>query len=415
MARYDFTNDGGVLKIVLENVPAIYEKQQSMSLAVPSITLAVDIIKLYDSGLYFNSYVFNDIGLIAGVQPADINAAFEALTDLVATILSGGGGGGGGVTTDTIQSITARKDFTVGAGPAATFTATTGNAVNVTATTGSGLYSTSVDGPGVEGFSVNDPGIFGYSSNEPGVFSHSQNSTGFIVDSLNAGNLNDLAHFRANGTPVVKITKSGRVEANQLNTIGTVNAAAALARGGYLNNTLVATANNDVLVGLDINPAFNNGAFTGVINLAIRSNENIGLLNGKFLKGFHSGLYHDLIGINSGGNVQISTSDKNSVINGSNIIFNTAGVKGTLFNTGNWVFQNGGTFTDNGFRLDVQGTARVTGLLTTAASTTLEAAMRLTIGVAPTTPADGDLWLESNTLTGLKIRLGGVTRTVTLT
>ena len=50
-----------------------------------------------------------------------------------------------------------------------------------------------------------------------------------------------------------------------------------------------------------------------------------------------------------------------------------------------------------------------------AASTTLSAALRLTVGPAPTSPNDGDIWLESNTDTGLKIRINGVTRTITLT
>jgi hypothetical protein len=51
---------------------------------------------------------------------------------------------------------------------------------------------------------------------------------------------------------------------------GSVNAASAIARGIWANNTLVATANSDVLVGVDINPSFTNGAFTGVTNLALR-------------------------------------------------------------------------------------------------------------------------------------------------
>jgi hypothetical protein len=58
---------------------------------------------------------------------------------------------------------------------------------------------------------------------------------------------------------------------NQLTTIGSITAATAIARGVYFNNTLVAAANNDVLVGLDINPTFTNGAFTGVSNIAFRS------------------------------------------------------------------------------------------------------------------------------------------------
>lgn len=52
---------------------------------------------------------------------------------------------------------------------------------------------------------------------------------------------------------------------------GSITAASLLAQGVYFNNTLVAAANNDVLVGLDINPTFTNGAFTGVSNFAIRA------------------------------------------------------------------------------------------------------------------------------------------------
>lgn len=48
-------------------------------------------------------------------------------------------------------------------------------------------------------------------------------------------------------------------------------------------------------------------------------------------------------------------------------------------------------------------------------STTAQALMRLEVGPAPTSPNDGDIWLESNTLTGLKIRISGVTRTITIT
>jgi hypothetical protein len=51
---------------------------------------------------------------------------------------------------------------------------------------------------------------------------------------------------------------------------GSITAASAIARGVYFNNTLVAAANNDVLVGLDINPTFTNGAFTGVSNYGLR-------------------------------------------------------------------------------------------------------------------------------------------------
>jgi len=51
---------------------------------------------------------------------------------------------------------------------------------------------------------------------------------------------------------------------------GTVNLAGALGRAMAIESTIVAAANNAVLVGLDINPTFTNGAFTGVSNLALR-------------------------------------------------------------------------------------------------------------------------------------------------
>jgi hypothetical protein len=52
--------------------------------------------------------------------------------------------------------------------------------------------------------------------------------------------------------------------------------------------------------------------------------------------------------------------------------------------------------------------------VTIGASTTLQAAMKLHVGSAPTSPVDGEIWLESNTNTGLKIRINGVTKTITL-
>lgn len=52
--------------------------------------------------------------------------------------------------------------------------------------------------------------------------------------------------------------------------------------------------------------------------------------------------------------------------------------------------------------------------VTIGASTTIQAAMKLYVGSAPTSPQDGDIWLESNTNTGLKIRINGVTKTITL-
>jgi hypothetical protein len=292
-----------------------------------------------------------------------LHAILRQLDQLAGVIsVSGGGGGGGGsfVTTDTVQPITALKNFTVVAGPAATFTSSTGNTVNVTATTGSGVYSTSVDGPAIEGFSVNDPGIFGYSSNEPGVFSHSQNSVGFIVDSLNAANLSDLAHFRSNGTPVAKISKAGQATVNGL----------VYTRGVDITNQ-------------DLDLLFNAGFYSGNILLNAPSNTFYYITVERFYdseawtlqtaKGFGGGLFDGKIYTRTRGN---STWQP-------------------------WT--------------QVVTTTSLTDKLTLKASTTLAAVLNIPVGPAPTTPVDGDIWLESNTLTGLKIRLGGVTRTITIT
>jgi hypothetical protein len=60
------------------------------------------------------------------------------------------------------------------------------------------------------------------------------------------------------------------------------------------------------------------------------------------------------------------------------------------------------------------GVVAPTANLHIAASTTASALMRLEVGSAPDTPNDGDIWLEDLTLTGLKIYLSGVTRTITI-
>jgi hypothetical protein len=54
------------------------------------------------------------------------------------------------------------------------------------------------------------------------------------------------------------------------------------------------------------------------------------------------------------------------------------------------------------------------GQQTFAATTTSYASFNLPTGTAPSAPVDGDVWREDNTNTGLKIRVNGVTKTVSL-
>jgi hypothetical protein len=153
---------------------------------------------------------------------------------------------------------------------------------------------------------------------------------------------------------------------NQLTTTGSITAASAIARGVYMNQTLVASANGDTLVGLDINPTFTVGSFTGLTQLAVRVKGQI-LINNSTgsISAFYFPEYTDVYGseysFNTHGAFNISFKAQDT----GNIIFRTGATnKIQLFNGGNVVIQNGGTFTDAGFRLDVNGTARVQNVLT---------------------------------------------------
>ena len=64
---------------------------------------------------------------------------------------------------------------------------------------------------------------------------------------------------------------------SSLTIVNTVTASSAQARGIIYNGTLTAAANNDVLVGLDVNPVFNNSIYTGVYNIGIRLIQSSGI------------------------------------------------------------------------------------------------------------------------------------------
>jgi hypothetical protein len=132
---------------------------------------------------------------------------------------------------------------------------------------------------------------------------------------------------------------------------GSTTASSGVARGQNITSTLVASANNDVLVGLDINPTFTNGAFTGVQNWAIRT------VSGEVLFQGASGIY--TTGLNSGiWRNTTRTLGMYFATSTSDIVFRTNNTDNRLVitNGGNILV---GTGTDAGFKLDVNGTARV--------------------------------------------------------
>jgi hypothetical protein len=170
-----------------------------------------------------------------------------------------------------------------------------------------------------------------------------------------------------------------------------VTASSALARGTIFTPTLVAAANNDVLVGLDINPTFTNGAFTNVTNWAARiSGILAGVTRYNTIGASGNSHYMELISTTStngylnfkrgapngdtaiwlqDGNTQLvynAASGETRLLSSNYLTFRTGGTTGMQMftTTRNVVLQNGGTFTDAGFRLDVNGTARVQGALT---------------------------------------------------
>jgi len=152
----------------------------------------------------------------------------------------------------------------------------------------------------------------------------------------------------------------------KLTVAGSITASSALAQGVLFNNTLVAAANNDVLVGLDIQPTFTNGAFTGTRNIVTR-----------FLAGTVSG--------NNGAQIAIRQTDGTgigAVIGTQGGGWNALGFWGAdrfpttgtpdlrIFSTGivrtsgNFIVDGNariGTTTDSGYKLDVNGITRLLG------------------------------------------------------
>ena len=168
-----------------------------------------------------------------------------------------------------------------------------------------------------------------------------------------------------------------------------ITAASAIAQGTVISPTLVASANSDVLVGLDVTPTFTNGAFAGVSNWGIRSQSNNNVFTNFLNIGSSNRLGNNsgqlLIGglgyaggisfFNNSGSTQGFLGYTTGSTNSDFAIFSSGGlstfrivVAGSeyfrIFSTGNLLLQNGGTFTDAGYRLDVNGTARIQDVLT---------------------------------------------------
>jgi nitrogen fixation protein len=147
---------------------------------------------------------------------------------------------------------------------------------------------------------------------------------------------------------------------------GSNTASSAIASGINMTHTLVAAANNDVLVGLDINPTFTNGAFTGVRNVALRANNAdisgflIGIDNKEgntnhITKNVATDIY--FANPSTGGGAAILAGTNSSPI--SRVM--ARGNGDIILAPGTGVIVGG--FTNAGYKLDVQGTGRFTGAI----------------------------------------------------
>lgn len=256
-----------------------------------------------------------------------------------------------------------------------------------------------------------------------GTIAHTANSTLYITGGPGAGGenitfgpsnrifINAQQTRFPNGSVQMSSTltvgSGNATSTNMLLMQGSITAGSALGRGIGMDTTLVAAANNDVLVGLDVKPTYTNGAFTGVTNVDLRT-KNAGVVIGANYG------YGALYGYGNDGIVQVR--DAGTGILGSTystqLIFrpagNSAGLNsnywayleqsataflltsgryqplylraGTGGSTNDMFFQSStstvmmikgttsnvliGTTTDSGFKFDVNGTARATGVIT---------------------------------------------------
>jgi hypothetical protein len=196
-----------------------------------------------------------------------------------------------------------------------------------------------------------------------------------------------------------------------IHSVGSVTASSAIARGNYLQPTLVAAANSDVLVGLEINPTFTIGAFTGVTayGLYVRSNIattpntsiNLGLGStgstsefvlfggGRNYIGFDSSLGGAVIGAVSTRTISFGLGNSGS-----------ATVYGRFHaTTGNFTLQNGGAFTDAGYRLDVRGLTRFSAATGTSL-TVISSGNSTSAPVFSVQGSQGELFSVTDSLTG---------------
>lgn len=186
-----------------------------------------------------------------------------------------------------------------------------------------------------------------------------------------------------------------------LHTVGSVTASGGAARGNFIQPTLVASANSDVLTALHINPTYTLGAFTGIDRYGLLIQGDFGssaIGNGNHLRlnGTNNANSTRFLITNNFNSLMVFTcigssdTNFNSALRGKNVLIAPSGLMITSNNAGSigptdvalTIFQNKNvaidTTTDAGYKLDVNGTARVQGKLSVNTPSATSAVMEVT-------------------------------------
>lgn len=229
-------------------------------------------------------------------------------------------------------------------------------------------------GSKTQSYGLSTNGIFTISRFSYGGNNFLNNATG--IDNITSATITTTSKPVIDESNQVQIGTPTIAGAGRVIIGGTANAVSGFARGEYNNVTLNATANNDILIGLDVLPSYNVGAFTGVGVYGIRSAGTIIPTADNLYQLGSTALNWANVKTRS-----IESSSGGLDFKASNGNF------GKLFSNGHWTFKNGGTLLDAGFFADFQETVRFNSTVTHSA--------------VPATSAGTPDFLTRNTSTGV--------------
>lgn len=296
--------------------------------------------------------------------------------------------------------------------------------------------------------------VIGYQAGR-GITTGSYNTIIGVVSGLSAtlanniiiadGSGNQRLVFNSSGDAVFGSSAYPTFAGFKLDVLGTTRFSGSVTSGGtigiahYYTPTLTASANSDTLVGVDVNPTFSTGAYTGVTKYGLRT-RNIWLYHDSFNTDVSPVIFvgdntYPIFTINPdisdteiflrGNNPSFGNNWWLKVRSGYDVTFDTGSY------TGNMYFNMGGTnaitikqnrniivggSTDDGFKFDVQGTSRVSSSfgvgVTSISSSAIIQADSTTKGILPprmtstqisgiSSPAVGLLAYQTNGTEGL--------------